>query len=74
MKTNFQFVCAHDLIAWQLSKIIFACCVLHNFCIFAGDEWDDENANYFDNDDQADDGNILRDGDEIQELLKNLTL
>ena len=52
-----------------ISKIMFACCVLHNFCILAGEEWDNENANDFDNGDQADDGNILRDGDEIWEVL-----
>ena len=42
-----------------ISKLIFAPCALHNFCILAGDEWEDENANDVDNDNQADDGNIF---------------
>lgn len=52
----------------SVSDTVVACAVLHNFCINAGDEWewddgDDEGGN--DND-----ANVLRDGDDIRELLK----
>jgi hypothetical protein len=47
-----------------ISKIIIASCI---FCILAGDEWEDE-------DNRGNDGpnnnNVLRDGDDIRELLK----
>ncbi|CAH3152167.1 unnamed protein product [Porites lobata] len=45
-----------------------ACAVLHNFCINAGDEWE-----WDDGDDDGgndNDVNVLRDGDDIRELLK----
>ena len=51
-----------------ISKIILACAVLHNFCILHGDEWEENDEN---NDhDQGDNDEILRDGDNIREILK----
>ncbi|KAK3707295.1 hypothetical protein QZH41_004242 [Actinostola sp. cb2023] len=52
-------------------KCTIACAVLHNLCIRFGDDWDDD----YDNDhdplppNQA--VNVLRDGDDIRENLKN---
>ena len=50
-----------------ISKIILACAVLHNFCILHGDEWkeNDENNDH----DQGDNNEVLRDGDNIKEIL-----
>ena len=46
-----------------------ACAVLHNICIRSGDEWEDEEG-----DDDCDPGgpppNVIRDGDNIREILK----
>ena len=49
-------------------KIILACAVLHNFGILHGDEWEenDENSDH----DQGDNDEILRDADNIREILK----
>lgn len=47
-----------------------ACAVLHNLCIRLGDEWDDDS----DQDDPSPPNpavNVLRDGDDIREKLKN---
>jgi len=55
----------------MISKIIIACCVLHNFCILAGDEWDEDD---FEGDNDAGNQNnnyVLRDGEDIRELLKD---
>lgn len=50
-------------------KTATACAVLHNFCIMNGDEWNDEDGN--DGDDGGNDNeNIMRDGDNIREVLK----
>lgn len=56
----------------NISKIIMACVVLHNFCIKAGDDWEIEE----DEDDNASQQNVnnvvLRDGENIKrEILKN---
>ena len=49
----------------EVSKIIVAFAVLHNFCILAGDEWDEDDFN------NIDDNGPNGDGDVIRELLKN---
>ena len=52
----------------SVSDTVVACAVLHNFCINAGDEWE-----WDDGDDDGgndNDANVLRDGDDIRELLK----
>ena len=54
-----------------VSKIIVACVVLHNFCILAGDEWGEDDFNDDDNNGPNNNHNVLRDGDDIRELLKN---
>ena len=52
------------------SKITIAYAVLHNFCINAGDEWDDDNAS-----DDQDPNNrqqcndIIRDGEDVRDAL-----
>ena len=50
-------------------KTAIACAVLHNFCIKMGDDWDDDgNPDHHDcNNDNAD---VVRDGDEIRDMLK----
>ena len=50
-------------------KTTIACAVLHNFCIKMGDDWDDDgNPDHHDcNNDNAD---VVRDGDEIRDMLK----
>lgn len=51
-----------------ISKIILASAVLHNFCILYVDEWEENDEN---NDhDQGDNDEIVRDGDNIREILK----
>lgn len=50
---------------------IVACAVLHNFCILAGDEWDEDDFNDDDDNGPNNNDNVLRDGDDIRELLKN---
>ena len=54
-----------------MSKIIVACAVLHNFCILAGDKWDKDNFNDDDDNGANNNDDVLRDGDDIRELLKN---
>lgn len=51
--------------------IIVACAVLHNFCILAGDEWDEDDFNNDDDNGPNNNDDVLRDGDDIRELLKN---
>ena len=52
------------------NQIIIACCVLHNFCIEAGDLWDDD-----DDEDGNDDDFPVRDGNadgaDLRDFLKN---
>lgn len=51
-----------------MSDIVVVCVVLYNFCINVGDEWE-----WDDGDDDGgndNDVNVLRDGDDIRELLK----
>ena len=51
-------------------KNTIACAVLHNICIRNGDEWVEDE----DNDDPRPDNpatNVLRDGDDMRELLKD---
>ena len=52
-------------------KIAIACAVLHNFCIKIGDEWEDDF--YDDDDDRGNEQNndLMQDGQDIRELLKN---
>ena len=50
-------------------KTAIACAVLHNFCIKMGDDWDDDGNPdhydfYYDNED------VVRDGDDIRDILK----
>ena len=54
-----------------VSKIIVPCAVLHNFCILAGDEWDEDDFNVDDDTGPNNNDDVLRDGDDIRELLKN---
>ena len=54
-----------------MSKIIVACAVLHNFCILAGDKWDKDDFNDDDDNGPNNNDDVLRDGDDIRELLKN---
>ena len=54
-----------------VSKIIVACAVLHDFCILAGDEWDEDDFNDDDDNGPNNNDDVLRDGDDIRELLKN---
>lgn len=50
-------------------KCTVACAVLHNICIQNGDDWDDE---YDDDNDQQNPGaNVIRDGDDIRDKLKD---
>ena len=50
-------------------KIAIACAVLHNFCIKMGDEWDDDgNPDHNGRDDDSED--VVRDGEEIRDILK----
>ena len=49
-------------------KTAIACAVLHNFCIRNGDHWDDGDEND-DDDGKNDDTNVMRDGDNIREVL-----
>ena len=42
-------------------KTAIACAVLHNFCIWNGDDWDERD---------EDDTNVMQDGDNIREVLK----
>lgn len=54
-----------------VSKIIIACAVLHSFCILAGDEWEDGDFNEGNDNDSNNSDEVLRDGDDIRELLKD---
>ena len=49
-------------------KTAVACAVLHNICIRSGDEWEDEEE---DDDCCPGDPNVIRDGDDIRDILKN---
>ena len=50
-------------------KTAIACAVLHNFCIRNGDDWDERDED--DHDDGEDnDTNVMQDGDNIREVLK----
>lgn len=62
--------CMEEANVGRVSKIVIACAVLHNFCILADDEWDDED---YDNDeDEGQNNNAgLQDGEQIREILKN---
>ena len=52
-------------------QIAIACAVLHNFCIKMGDEWDgDGNPDRNGRDDDSDD--VVRDGEEIRDSLRNI--
>ena len=52
------------------NQIIITCCVLHNFCIEAGDLWDDDNDEDGNDDDfPVQDGNA--DGADLRDFLKN---
>ena len=49
--------------------IAVACAVLHNFCIKMGDDWDDDgNPDHHCRDDDNED--VVRDGEEIRDILK----
>lgn len=52
----------------SVSDTVVACAVSHNFCINAGDEWEWDDGN--DEGGNDNDANVLRDGDDIRELLK----
>ena len=54
----------------QVSKIIVACAVLHNFCILHRDEWDLDAGD--DGDDrQNPNDDVIGDGEAIREILKD---
>ena len=44
---------------------------VHDFCILAGDEWDEDDFNKDDDNGPNNKDNVLRDGGDIRELLKN---
>ena len=49
--------------------ITVACAVLYNFCIKMGDDWDDDgNPDHHCRDDDNED--VVRDGEEIRDILK----
>lgn len=50
-------------------KCTVACAVLHNICIQNGDDWDDECDD--DNDQQNPGANVIQDGDDIRDKLKD---
>ena len=50
-------------------KTAIACAVLHNFCIRNGDDWDERDEDDHD-DGEDDDTNVMQDGDNIREVLK----
>lgn len=54
----------------KISQIIMVCVVLHNFCIRMGDNWDEEDPPDDDNPPNPN-NNVLRDGDDIREILKD---
>lgn len=52
------------------SKIAVACAVLHNFCINAGDDWDDDNApDDQDPNNRQQCNDIIRDGEDVRDAL-----
>jgi len=51
-------------------KTAIACAVLHNFCIRMGDNWDDNNVDGDNNCADINNNDVLRDGDEIRDVLK----
>lgn len=50
-----------------VNKIVIACAVLHNFCIHAGDYWDEPPDNEEGSDDENDD--VIGDGDDVRQIL-----
>ena len=50
-------------------KTAIACAVLHNFCIQNSDDWDERDEDDHD-DGEDDDMNVMQDGDNIREVLK----
>lgn len=52
-------------------KIIIVCVVLYSFCILVGDEWEDGDFNEGNDNDLNNSDEVLRDGDDIRELLKD---
>lgn len=54
----------------DVSKIIVACAVLHNFCILAGDEWDEDDFNNDDDNGPNNNDDVLRDGDVIRTVFE----
>ena len=50
-------------------KNAIACAVLHNFCIIMGDDWDDDGSPDH-HDCNNDYGDVVRDGNEIRDILK----
>lgn len=52
-------------------KIIIVCVVLYNFCILVGDEWEDGDFNEGNDNDLNNSDEVLGDGDDIRELLKD---
>jgi len=54
----------------NISKIIMACAVLHNFCIEIGDNWDMEDPPDDDNPPNPN-NNVVRDAENIREILKD---
>lgn len=49
--------------------IAIACAVLHNFCIKMGDNWDNEgNLDHDGGDNDSED--VVRDGEDIRDILK----
>jgi len=51
-----------------VSKIVIACVVLHNFCIRAGDFWDDPPSDD-DDDGSDDDDDVVGDGEHVRQIL-----
>ena len=48
-------------------KSAIACVVLHNFCTRNGDDWDERDEDDHD-DGEADDRNVMQEGDNIREV------
>jgi len=55
----------------QVSKIIVACAVLHNFCILHRDEWDFIDAGDDGDDRQNRNDDVICYGEAIREILKD---
>ena len=55
-----------------INKIAVACAVLHNFCISAGDFWDEPDDDHDDDDNDDDDNDDVEgDGENVREILKD---